>query len=122
VPELITGRFVAMVRAHCRFPDKREVTRRLPACKDAAELEIWERRASRLADLILSREAKCEVDRKVRGTYYAPSQAPSFFTQRWVLPFSSIGIHGPREPNSLLDLSKSVGRFGDSSMGPWRYV
>ena len=71
VPELIAGRFVATVRARCKAPDKQDIARRLPACKDMAALEASEKQASRLAGLILSTEAKDEPARKLTGAISA---------------------------------------------------
>ena len=107
VPELIAGRFVAIVRPHCKSPDKHEIRRRLPACKDVAELEGWERRASSLADVILSRESKGGAAWKAVGDISHAKPGTLVFH-----PAVGVSVLFDRELSadgafSIVDLSKS---------------
>lgn len=110
VPELVAGRFVAAVDGHCKAPDKHEITRRLPACRDAVELEGWERRISGLADLIRSSEGEGGRVAPVNGLGRGASAA-----ERGALVFHptlGVTVLFARAPwvdgtYSLLDLSKS---------------
>lgn len=110
VPELVTGRFVAAVSGHCKAPDTHDITRRLPACRDPAELEAWERRISGLADVIRSTEGKGRRGASVNGLRGGTSAAePGALVFH---PAVGVTVLFDREPwahgtYSLLDLSKS---------------